>query len=424
MEKELKTKHGTIALPSFFPTVGWPGGRGEYDFFFKNLEYFCRKINHYHFLFNFSSFIFGFTIPPSDFNRHYENFRNKNLRDILTENTGVSPFIAKSLIILLDVGGNRIFNKIINDNLSPIIIKSYEKYYNAYKDFIKRGNPDIFVGFDIGPSYTTKDEISKRGIKIWNSLSLEEKYKINHELLEISVTFKNKKDLIMVPVNASHPFVLKNSLDYLFNYHREKIEMVGLAGIANYPLKIIIQVLKIFNEYKKEKEWNVLSHGLGLGGWRNIPLLIKYEIDSCDVASPWRRACTDAISRPYLPLFDHNLNFTNISNAFAHSELYDDIYSKVRCNCPFCNDIPLKEIQQRCRKADKNITGKKLHDEDFREMRIRIFFHNVFQHIALLKKLYQYKTNFGNKFMIEFLKDMPEGKTKRIFSRISKEFCL
>jgi hypothetical protein len=418
MTKELKTKHSVMALPSFYPTVGWPGGRGEYDFLFKNLEYFCKKIGHYNFLLNFSSFIFGFTIPANDFNSQYIHFKNKDLRNILIENTSISPAIAQSLIILLDIGGNRIFNKIIRDNLPPTSVGSYKKYLDAYKDFIKNGNPDIFVNFDIGPSYTTRDAISKKGIKIWNLLTIAQKHRINHELLNISINFKKKDNLIMVPVNAAHPDILKKSLDYLFYNYAEEVEIVGLAGIANCPLETIKKALQIFSSYKKDKEWDVLSHGLGLGGWQNIPLLIKYEIDSCDVGSPWRRACTDAISHPYLPLLDCDLNFTDISESFSHSELYNKIYSIIKCTCPFCNDVPLSEVRKRCKEADKHYTNRKLHDKNFREMRIRVFFHNVFQHIALLKKLSDYKDRFSDEFMDKFLQDMPEGKTKDIFSKM------
>lgn len=424
MITKLATKHGEILLPVFFPTVGYPGGRGEYDYFFKNLEYFCNKINHYHFLFNFSSFIFGFTIPSKDFNPQFDEFKNKDIRDILNQNTEISTSIAKKMIILLDIGGNRIFNKIIFDRLNPVILNSYEKYLNAYKDFIRSGNPDIFVNFDIGPSYTTKNEISKQGVRIWNKLSKQEKYQINHELLKVSIEFKNDDDLIMVPINATDLLLFKDSLNYLYDNYEKDIDIIGIAGIANSNVSHLTNTLKFFYEYKKEKKWKVLSHGLGLGGWQNIPILIKYEIDSCDVATPWRRACTDAISHPYFPLLVANLDFTDISQAFNHTELYNEIYSKMDCKCPFCIDLPLKEIRLRCKKADKNYTGKALHDDDFREMRIRVYFHNVFQHIALLKKLFIYKSQFNDDFMTEFIKGMPSGKTKKIFATISEKCSL
>ena len=303
MEKTLDTKHGLISLPTFFPTVGWPGGRGEYDFLFKNLDYFCTKIQHYNFLFNFSSFIFGFTIPQSDFHSQYESFKNRDMRDILVDNTNISSRVAEKLIILLDIGGNRIFNKIVADKLPPVDICSYKKYLDAYEQFIKTGNPDIFVNFDIGPSYTTKDEISKQGIRIWNKLSEKERYQINQELLKISINYKNDS-LLMVPINAINPLALKKSLEYLFKNYSKKVDILGLGGIANCPVEAIKQSLQVIDNFKNENKWDILCHGLGLGGWQNIPLLVKYGVYSCDVASPWRRACTDAISHPYLPLFD------------------------------------------------------------------------------------------------------------------------
>ncbi len=48
-------------------------------------------------------------------------------------------------------------------------------------------------------------------------------------------------------------------------------------------------------------------------------------------------------------------------------------------------------------------------------MRIRVYFHNTFQHIALLKKLFQYKSKYGEYFFKRFLDDMPQGTTKKRF---------
>lgn len=414
----IQTPHGTIELPAFFPTVGWPAGRGEYDYLFSNLAYFCRKIDHYHFLFNFSSFIFGFTIPHQDFNTQFQIFREKDIREILKDNTGVSSNIINNLIILLDVGGNRIFNKIIYDNLPATSVASYEKYLKAYEQFLRTGHPDIFVSFDIGPSYTTKDEISKEGIRVWDSLSRQDRQNINRKLLEISIGFKNTNGLIMVPINAVYPEELRSNLEYLYEHHRETIDIVGIAGIANKSAYTIKQALETVSTFKEKTKWNIKTHGLGLGGWENIPLLIEYGIDSCDVASPWRRACTDVISEPYLPLLDKHLNFIAIPNSFSHEELYNDIYSEIECSCPFCEDLPLKEIKERCKKADKRYTGNTLHNTDFREMRIRVYFHNVYQHIALLKKLYLYKVEYGQGFMRRFIEDMPAGPTRSKFSRL------
>jgi len=419
MEKDLKTKHGNLSLPAFFPTVGWPGGRGEYDFLFKNLKYFCEKINHYHFLYNFSSFAFGFTIPRRDFNVHYDKFKDGDIRDTLVKHGCISSDIAKKLIILLDIGGNRIFNKIVFDNLPILSITSYQKYLDAYKNFIITGNPDIFVNFDIGPSYTAKDDISRKGVQIWNSIPPRDKHKINRSLLEISINYKNKDDLLMVPINAANPTIFESSLDYLYSNYAKKVDIIGIAGIATSSRSLIKNVLTIFNNYRRKNKWDVLAHGLGLGGWQNIPLLVEYEINTCDVATPWRRACTDRVSSPYFPLFDENLDFTDMPEAFNYSQLYDTVYTRIKCNCPFCKELPLSEIQNRCKKADKKYIKKILHDEDFREMRIRVFFHNVFQHIALLNKVYQYKVKYGKGFMKIFLRDMPKGRTQTKLSKLA-----
>ena len=97
--KTIRTKHGEIGLPNFFPTIGYPGGRGEYDYFFRNVEYFCRKFNHYHFLYNFSNFMYGFTIPKNDFNSDFQKkYINKDIRDIITDNTEAKKDICKKFI--------------------------------------------------------------------------------------------------------------------------------------------------------------------------------------------------------------------------------------------------------------------------------------------------------------------------------------
>jgi len=416
--KLLKTKHGNIQLPNFFPTIGWPGGRGEYDYLFKNLKYFCQKFNHYHFLFNFSSFIFGFTIPKHDFHPDFDAlYVNSDFRNIIADNTNATQDVTKNLIILLDIGGNRIFNKIVMENLPPISVSSYNIYLEAHKKFISHSNIDIYVAFEIGPSYTTKDAISKKGINIWNSLSEKEKYRINQNLSEIAMKYKPKDSLLMCAVNASDPNLFRQKLEHLYKNYKDKIDIIGIAGIANSSTSHIANVLKQFNEIKNSFGWNILSHGLGLGGWRNIPLLVKYDIDTCDVATPWRRACTDSISAPYLPLFDKDLSFTNISNSCQYLPLYDNIYTKLNCRCPICTDTPMQEIRRRCMKADKRKTGKQLHDDDFREMRIRIFFHNYYQHKALIDKMNIYKTKYGEKFIDKFLEDMPQGRTRNILKK-------
>lgn len=409
----INTKHGILKTPIFFPTVGWPGGRGEYDFLFKNLKYFCEKIDHYNFLFNFSSFIFGFNIPKKNFNTQYDNFIDKDLRDILTENTGIDKDLSKKLMILLDCGGNRIFNKIIFDDLPPTYLKSYEIYLNAYKKFIKDGNPDIFVNFDIGPSYTTKDEVSIKGSQIWNSISTQNKNLLNHELLKVSISFKNDTDLIMVPIPANDIDNLEKNLMYLFQNYKDEVNIIGIAGIAQSSKEKINESLKTFYEFKTKNNWDIYSHGLGLGGIENIPLLIKYDINSCDVASPWRRACTDKISEPYIPFLNADYEFFDTNKPFYHTALYNDIYSKLDCDCPFCRDISISEVSKRCFEADKSYNTSGKYENDFREMRIRIFFHNVFQHISLLKILQDYKNKYNNNFIVEFLKNMPNSKFKK-----------
>lgn len=418
-EFKINIRHGILRTPIFFPTIGWPGGRGEYDFLFKNLKYFCEKIDHYNFLFNFSSFIFGFTIPKNDFFTQYSTFIGKDIRKILIENTAIDKDTANKLIILLDCGGNRIFNKIIFDGLDPIDLRSYKLYLEAYKKFIKDGNADIFVNFDIGPSYTTRDSISIKGSEVWNCLSNNSKNTLNHNLLKESINFKGSNDSIMVPINATNIENIKNNLNYLYENYKNDVDIIGIAGIANSSLKEIKLALEEFNKFRSEKNWNFFLHGLGLGGFANIPLLIKYDVDSCDVATPWRRACTNRVSEPYFPLIGNNLEFQNIDNPFAHTNLYDDIYSNINCNCPFCLDIPLNEVRSRCINADKDHSQSGAHEEDFREMRIRVFFHNVFQHIGFLKVLQNYKNKYKENFLEEFIKNMPNSKFKKILENPS-----
>src|SRR3989338_9046832 len=226
---KIKTKHGEIESPNFFPIIGWPACRGEYDRLFKSLEYFQKKLNHSHFLFNFSSFAFGFVIPVSEFNSIFESFKNKDLRNSLIEQTGISKNAAKSLIILLDIGGNRIFNKIVFDNKDVSDIVSYKPYIDAYFDFIKNANVDIYVSFDIGPSYSTRDDVSKKGVKIWNDLSAESKSNINQELLNESIKRKVKGTLIMVPISGSDIETFKHHLKELFNKHKDSIDYLAIG---------------------------------------------------------------------------------------------------------------------------------------------------------------------------------------------------
>ena len=108
-------------------------------------------------------------------------------------------------------------------------------------------------------------------------------------------------------------------------------------------------------------------------------MLVKYGINTCDVATPWRRACTDAVSNMYVPLFDSELNLMQHDNAFSYYEIYDKVWNKIKCNCPFCKDIPIKELQKIYKKADKDKNGKDKHSNEYYEMRVRIFYHNVFR---------------------------------------------
>lgn len=151
---------------------------------------------------------------------------------------------------------------------------------------------------------------------------------------------------------------------------------------------------------------------------KNSPLIIKYGVDTCDVATPWRRACTDAISNMYVPLFNENLDFTNYENALEYHKIYEDVWEKIKCECPFCKDMSIKEIASIYKKSDKRKTNKDKHSDNYYHMRVRIFYHNLFQHIALLKKLDIYKRKHGNNFLKEFIKDVPQEKIKRKFSRL------
>jgi queuine/archaeosine tRNA-ribosyltransferase len=412
----IKTKHGEINCPNFFPVIGWPAGRGEYDRLFESLDYFCSKLQHNHFLFNFASFAMGFSIPKTRFNSAFDSFKNSDLRESLVE-ANVNESTAKSLVILLDVGGNRIFNKLVLDNKDVSKPESYELYINAYFDFIKKANVDIYVSFDIGPSYTAKDEISKKGVAKWNSLSPAIKCELSKRLLEESIKRKDKGSLVMVPISGCDVERFNTQLQELFSKFKDSVDYIAVGGIANRNFEHVNEVLKSLRGFLIKNKWDVKTHGLGLGGWENIPLLIKYDIDTCDVATAWRRACTDAISNMYVPLFDDKLNLTSYGDAFKCYEIYDKIWDKITCNCPFCKDTPIKEIQKIYKAADKNKIGSEHHANDYYKMRIRIFYHNVFQHIAFLKKLHSYKLKHGENFLKEFVKEV---KSERLKKRLNK----
>jgi queuine/archaeosine tRNA-ribosyltransferase len=418
--KIIKTKHGNINCPNFFPTVGWPGGRGEYDYLFESLDYFCNKLKHYNFLFNFASFAFGFTIPSkSQFHTQFDSFKDSDLRESLVD-AGVNKSVAESIIVLLDVGGNRIFNKIVHDSKDVSKFESYAPYINAYFDFVKNANADIYVSFDIGPSYTAKDEISKRGVAIWNSLPSDTKWNLNRRLFEESIERKEIGHLMMVPINGSDVSRFNKQLREVISKYRESIDYIAVAGIANRGFEHTNEVLNNLREFLTENQWDVKTHGLGLGGWENIPLLIKYDVDTCDVGTAWRRACTDAVSNMYVPLLDDKLNLMSFKEArpFECYEIYDEIWDNITCNCPFCRDIPIKEIRKIYRAADKYEVGGAQHGENYRRMRIRIFYHNVFQHMAFLEKLYSYKLNYGKNFLKKFADDIENEGLKRYINRL------
>ena len=155
-----------------------------------------------------------------------------------------------------------------------------------------------------------------------------------------------------------------------------------------------------------------------MGGLNNIPLLIKYGIDTCDVATPWRRACTDAVSNMYVPLFDKKLNILNNKDALRYFEIYDSVWNKVSCDCPFCDDFNIKKIVKTYKKSDKRNNGNNQHSDDYYNMRVRIFFHNLFQHISLLRKLDNLKKEFREDFLKEFIKQLPQENLKKKFSKL------
>ncbi|WP_094228522.1 hypothetical protein [Methanolobus psychrotolerans] len=412
------TNNGVINCPDFFPTIGWPAGRGEYDRLFQNLDYFCDKLDHKHFLFNFSSFAFGFTIPKNDFQNQFENMKNYSIKEILKNNTSIDSKTADDLIILLDVGGNRIFNKVVSDSKDVKSINSYDIYTNAYRDFVSKSNADIFVNFDIGPSYSTRDEISKKGVKIWESLDNKVKKELNKNLLDLSIDMK-EDNLIMVPISGVNEKDFEENLNYLYDTYEDNIDIIGIAGIANKGPDHLIKILSIFSKFKEHKSWDVKSHGLGLGGWQKIPYLVNYGVDTCDVATPWRRACTDSVSQVYIPLIDEEGNFMNNSDPFSYNPINSPMYDDLTCNCPFCNDLPLVDIKRIYQNSDKRNTGNSNHLDDYYQMRVRIFFHNVFQHKSLLKKMHEYKEDYGSDFISKFSKDLPEGKMKSALNKNS-----
>jgi len=409
-------------MTTFYPIIGWPAGRGEYDNFFKNFKIFCKTLDHWNFLFNFSSFLFGFSIPKrnkfsSAFTSKYEN---KDLRDILINETGMDKNTAKKLIILLDVGGNRIFNKIVNDRLPLGSVESYQLYLQKYLNFIKNGNPDYFVNFDIGPSYSSRDKIAIEGRNQWKNLSDNQKKTLNNSLLDLSIKYKPKGTKLMVPINALYPKKFKLQLEIIHNKYKDKIDSIGIAGIANKSIVLLNEILRIIHDFKIKTNWDFEIHGLGLGGWKKIPYLINYGINSCDVATPWRRACTERISEVYIPFIDGNLEFTEFEDIFSYNQLYDNFYNDLECNCPFCLEIPMSEIRQRCMNADKKNANLDQHGPDFREMRIRVFFHNVYQHIALLKKLEIYKNEDEENFLKNFIRDIPNELARKKFQKVIK----
>ncbi len=421
----IKTDSLDIQIPSFFPIIGWPAGRGEYDNLFRNLSYFCNKLDHWTFLFNFSSFIFGFTIPKTNpFFNDYIKYEGKNIRDILTEYTLTNREVVSKIKILLDVGGNRIFNKVINDNLPVSEINSYRRYYEAYFNFIKNGKPNVYVNFDIGPSYSSRDEVSIRGREEWNKLSQSIKENINDQLLEISIQNKQKESKLMIPINALNLEHFKSKLSKLHSKYQEEIDYIGIAGIANQGFKKVNQTLRFFNNFRRKSNWNVLCHGLGLGGWKKIFALAYYDIESCDVATPWRRACTDRISQVYIPLIDEQLEITSHSDPLRYEGLYSDRFQDFACNCPFCNDIPLVDVRNRCMNADKQLINQEKHGEDFREMRIRIFFHNLYQHIALLRKLFILKQEKPQNFIKSFLNEIRNTEARKKIRNAVKDLML
>ena len=47
---------------------------------------------------------------------------------------------------------------------------SFKPFYQEYFKFIKTSSPDIYVNFEIGPSYSSRDEISIKGRDFWEKL--------------------------------------------------------------------------------------------------------------------------------------------------------------------------------------------------------------------------------------------------------------
>jgi hypothetical protein len=419
----LITKHGVLNTPNFFPVIGWPAGRGEYDRLFKLLDQFVDATGHNNYLFNFSSFIFGFSIPsikkgPIDL-AFFEKYKNKDLREILIQETKINSKTSKNLISLLDVGGNRIFNKIVLDNKDVLSIDSYKIYIDTYFDFIKSSNADIYVSFDIGPSYTTKDANSKKGVKIWENIPELDKTKLAKKLLDISIKRKLPNTKVMVPIGAKDLGELKKYLNYLHTNYRDQIDYLGIGGIANQGLKDLEKTLKLISDFIVENKWNVKVHGLGMGGWKKIPYLIKYNIDTCDVATAWRRACTDSPSNIYVPLFDDKGKLTNYQNALKYFDLYDKNWDNIDFKLSGSN-ITLHELIKVYRKSDKANSKEKNHSEDYYDMRVLIYFHNVLQHIQLQSMLYQYKNKFGNAFIKKFADEVNCLSLKKYFLNIEK----
>ena len=149
-----------------------------------------------------------------------------------------------------------------------------------------------------------------------------------------------------------------------------------------------------------------------------VRYFLKYDIDTCDVATPWRRSCTDSISNFYIPLFDEKLNIIQNEKAFQYFDIYNTELDNIECNCPFCKDMHFKELRKIYKKADKGKNGKAQHDNDYYKMRVRVFYHNVFQHIALLNKLFEYKQKYGQEFLKKFSGELPKGKVKNYFEKL------
>ena len=298
-------------------------------------------------------------------------------------------------------------------------MKSYNKYIDAYFEFVIKSKADIFVSFDIGPSYTTRDAISKKGCNLWESAPKENKEKLNEELLNESIKRKVGNVLMMVVVSGNNEENFLKKLNDLYDKHGKDIDYLAIGGVANQGIEHTDKILKILRDFLDEKKWDVNIHGLGMGGLKNIPLLIRHDIDTCDVATPWRRACTDAISNMYVPLFDKNLKNLGYENALEYFEIYDDVWEGIKCSCPFCEDYPIEKIRTTYKKSDKRHNGQNQHSDKYYEMRVRIFYHNLFQHIALLKKLNQLKVNNGEDFLNNFIDSLTQEKLIKKFKRLN-----